>query len=383
MAKNKIWTQEEINFFNENYPNFGAKFCADKLDRSIGSIHTKCYLLKIKPTPESLKLLLSEAQIKYQNSRPNADYNVNVEQFLDIQTPEAAYFLGFLWADGYIVRQEVRLSILTVDMDIIKPTLDKIGKWNYNERVRDGGKPICTAVTNNKKLFDFLVDNDFKIKSGASADKILGKIPLHLKHYFFRGLVDGDGCIDKNGISISSCYNQDWNYVSNLNDSLDINSYIYRKIQKSGKYSVIEINCINGLVFCEYIYKNRDVDNIGLYRKFLKYLELKSYIENGRNYVVNEKKGIALEMYNSGVPITQIMKDINIASTTLRRYLKQSPLYEEIHSTHRITEKDVLHIRSIYKPSVDINELHTLFSNKIGLSGFKKICYGSSWKHLL
>ena len=29
---NKIWTQEEIDFLKENYPSFGAKFCAEKLN---------------------------------------------------------------------------------------------------------------------------------------------------------------------------------------------------------------------------------------------------------------------------------------------------------------------------------------------------------------
>jgi len=379
---NKKWTQEELLFLKENYPNFGAKFCAESLNRSIGSIHTKCYLLKIKPSKETIKKNNKEAQLKYNENRPNTDFNVNVEKFLDIKTAEVAYFLGFLWADGYVVRQELRLSILTVDMNIIKPTLNKIGKWNYNERLRDGYKPICTAITSNKKLFDFLIDNDFKIKSGASADKILNKIPNHLKHYFFRGLIDGDGCIDKNGVSISSNYTQDWSYVTDLTISLDINSYIYRKIQKSGKYSTIEINGIHGLKFCEYIYKGREIDRIGLDRKFLKYLELKNCVENGRNYVANEKKTIALEMYNSGVPIVEIINNLGIASTTLRRFLKETPFFEEIKSLSKITEEDVLYIRSVYKPFSNMSEVYKLFSNKIGISGFKKICTKQSWKHI-
>jgi|GEM_PF-2288150 len=319
---NKIWTEEETTFLKDYYPTKGAKYCAEKLNRTIKAVHNRCSFFKIKPNPESLKILLSEAQVKYQSGRANSDYNVNVEQFIDIQTPEVAYFLGFLWADGYIVRQEIRLSILTVDMDTIKPTLNKLGKWNYNKRTRDGGKPICTAFTNNKKLFDFLVDNDFKIKSGASADKILDKIPFHLKHYFFRGLIDGDGHIYTRGVTISSCYNQDWSYISNLTNFLNIKSYIYRSVSDNGKSSVIEMNGINALHFCEYIYNGIENDYIGLVRKYNGFLKLKSSVENGQRYVANKKKILALEMYNSGIPITQIIKDINIASTTVRRYLK-------------------------------------------------------------
>lgn len=323
---NKKWTQEETDFIKENYPNFGGKICAEKLERSIGSIHNKCHLLKIKPSVDALRKINRDAQLKYNENRLNTDFNVNVEQFINIQTPEVAYFLGFLWADGYIVRQEVRLSILTVDMNAIKPALDKIGKWNYNERVRNGGKPICTAFTNNKKLFDFLVDNDFKIKSGASADKILNKIPLHLKHYFFRGLVDGDGHINKNGIFISSCYKQNWKYVIDVSNELFIKSYVYQSSYENSSSSKLEMNGLNGVGFGDYIYKNIETDNIGLPRKFESYLKLKNKVENGEKYVSNKKKTLSLEMYNDGFSITEIMKEINIPSTTLRRFIKSLPI---------------------------------------------------------
>lgn len=327
---NKIWTQEEIDFLKENYPSFGAKFCAEKLNRTAKAVQNKCSFLKVKPTKITLKKIKREAQLKYNEERPNADFNVNIEQFLDIRTSEVAYFLGFLWADGYIVRQEVRLSILTVDMNVIKPTLDKLGKWNYNERIRNGGNPICTAFTNNKKLFDFLVDNDFKIKSGASADKILDRIPNHLKHYFFRGLVDGDGHINKNGIFISSCYKQNWKYVIDVSAELFIKSYVYQSSYKNSSSSKLEMNGLNGVGFGDYIYQNIETDNIGLPRKFESYLKLKNKVENGEKSVSNKKKTLSLEMYNNGFSITEIMKEIDIPSTTLRRFIKSLPIH--IHS---------------------------------------------------
>ena len=322
---NKIWTQEDIAFLRENYPLQGASFCAEKLSRSVGAIHTKCYLLKIKPLKETITRNNKQAQLKYNESRPNTDFNVNVEQFLNIETPEVAYFLGFLWADGYIVRQEVRLSVVKTDMDNIKPTLDKLGKWNYNERIRDGGNPICTAITGNKRLFDFLSDNNYQIKSGANADKILNKIPHHLKHYFFRGLVDGDGHINKRGIFVSSCVNQDWGYLFDISKELNIKSYSYQSISEESSSSKFEINGLNGLLFGDYIYQNIEVDNIGLDRKYQSYLELKSSVELGQRYVSNKNKILALEMYNSGFSLIEIMKELGIASTTLRRFIKYLP----------------------------------------------------------
>lgn len=322
---NRIWTKEEINFLKENYPLYGAKFCSEKLKRTIRAVQSRCSLQKIKPLKETITRNNRQAQLEYNENRPNSDFNINVDQFLNIQTPEVAYFLGFLWADGYMVRQEIRLSIVSKDMYTIKPVLDKLGKWNYSERKSEGRKPTCTAFTNNRKLFEFLEDNDFKIKSGASADKILSKIPNHLKHYFFRGLIDGDGHINKNSIVISSCLKQDWKYIFDISLELGIKCYCYKSIRDGSKSSKVEMNGINGLLFGDFIYQNIELDNIGLPRKFNNYLKLKNKVENGEIYVSNKNKVLALEMYNNGFSITQIIKDIGIPSTTLRRFIKSLP----------------------------------------------------------
>jgi len=48
-------------------------------------------------------------------------------------------------------------------------------------------------IIHNRPLVKYLVDNDYLVKSNASADKILSTIPEKFQHYFFRGLIDGDG----------------------------------------------------------------------------------------------------------------------------------------------------------------------------------------------
>jgi hypothetical protein len=315
------WTQEEIEFLKNNYPNKGSNYCSIHLNRKINSIHSKCSLLKIKLTKDYIKIHNQEVQRKRNEKKLNSDFNVNLEQFLNVTSPNVSYFLGYLWADGYIVRQEIRLSILKSDMDVIKPVLDKIGKWNYNERQRDNRSLICTAITNNKRLVDFLIENDFKIKSGASADKILNKINDSVKHYFFRGLVDGDGSINNKRLSISSNYTQDWSYVTKLANKLDLKTYIYRIISEKNKYSVIEMNGINGLLFGNYIYKNIDLDNIGLKRKYIKYLELKDRINNSKTSLLKNKKETSINLYKNGKSISDIVKEIGISKTTLRRFI--------------------------------------------------------------
>ena len=44
----KIWTTEEINFLNNNYSQFGAKYCADELNRTNQSVINKAGRLGLK-----------------------------------------------------------------------------------------------------------------------------------------------------------------------------------------------------------------------------------------------------------------------------------------------------------------------------------------------
>lgn len=318
--KNK-WTQEEINFLIENYPLYGKEYCEKKLNREGSSIFKKASRLKLKVNSDVRLANNIKAQVKYQNDRTNDEFNINIEQFINIQKPEVAYILGFLWADGYIVRNEVRLEIVKDDLDTIKPILESIGYWTYSYRDRNGCRTSGRATTSNKKLKEFLVDHDYDKKSYVSADKILSKMPNDLKHYFFRGLVDGDGCITTKGLVISSTYNQDWAYVDDLSYQLGISAYTYRRRKASESGSTIEINGKQALIACDYIYNGFSNDNIGLIRKHDKYLTLKGKIENSREFILIQKKKIALELYNKGIPVTTIIAETGIASTTLRRFI--------------------------------------------------------------
>jgi hypothetical protein len=317
--KNKQWSKKEVDFLKENYPLYGKIFCADKLNREGSSIFKKASRLKLKVNPEVKSTNNKNAQLKFQDERPNDDFNVNIEQFLDIIKPEVAYILGYLWADGYIVRNEVRLEIVKDDMDNIKHILETIGTWTYSDRQRKNWKIISRATTSNKRLVEFLKEHEYDIKSKVSADKILSKIPNDLKHYFFRGLIDGDGCITSNSprLTITSSLEQDWSYLNELCLELNINpNFNYHKGKYS--YSNIQLNGVNAITFCDYIYSNKV---FGLTRKYANYLEMKEYYSNSKTFLLNIKKENALSLYNSGIPITKISKVIDIPPTTLRRYI--------------------------------------------------------------
>lgn len=171
-----------------------------------------------------------------------SEYNLNPEQFLNITSPEVAYILGLLWADGYIYKKNyfntINIECKKEDLEYVKDVFMKIGKWNIYYRKRINRAEQMTFHTNNVYICDFLIRNDYGSKSFLSADKILSNIPNDIKHYWFRGIVDGDGCFYINEdkkiyqFSLSGPYEQDWTYFENLCRQLKIKYTIARREQK-------------------------------------------------------------------------------------------------------------------------------------------------------
>ena len=257
------WSEDELNYLREFYPDNGAEFCAAHLNRGKRCVNGKTNKIGLIVNSDTVSRILKSAQHKYQDNRSNEDFGVNIDQFLNIETKEVAYLLGFWWADAYIhfKRGEIRFEMADADMVDIKQIMDSIGKWKYYNRKLPSGKVLMTrAVTNNKRLCDLLAEYDYNKKSRVSADKIISKIPNELKNYFFRDVVDGDGCIWANeilnGVRISICssYDYDWNFLNMLSSQLNINSHVFKAVSKNGSSSYIAFNGMNAKIFGDFRY---------------------------------------------------------------------------------------------------------------------------------
>ena len=278
--KQHIWLKEENDWLVENYKKLGLKECARFLNLRLLQVRGRITKLNLK--------LLAETKSKLVSIKPEK-CNINPELFYNISTKEISYLLGLIWADGFLnpskngQNSNIGFTMVKEDIDIIKPMLESIGKWNYYERKQpvESWKPSINVITNNKRILNFLIEHDFDKKSHISADKILSKIPDELKHYFFRGLIDGDGCFyyykPENGstlrqFALASTYEQDWSYFEKLCKEKNIKYNIKRTIGKKSSSSVIRITNKDGILkLGEYIYKDLHEDNIGLVRKYEKY----------------------------------------------------------------------------------------------------------------
>lgn len=277
-----MWTEDEINFLVNNYPSKGGDYCVEQLNKTKSQIRYKVSMLGLK-VDKSVLIDNSSRQAKLRNdNRPDTDFKVDVGKFKSITEPEVAYFLGLFWADGYLYKHSIEIYCATEDIKNIKPSLDVVGEWNYynNEARKEGWKPITRVHTNNKRITNILVECDYDKKSTYSADKILDRIPEELRNYFFRGLIDGDGCfyigknkegrITQRQLTMTSTYEQDWGYYINLLDSMDIKYSVRRVENKNGnRYSQVRITNKKGIIkLGEYLYRGK---LFGFDRKYEKF----------------------------------------------------------------------------------------------------------------
>jgi len=207
---------------------------------------------------------------------------VEFSNFEKINKKEVAYFLGFFWSDGAISRDEICIEIKYDDSNSILDILNKFGNWRVNNRVRKlkgkEYKQSCIRI-NDKKIKNFLLENDYGNKSTTTPTKILSLMPNDLQPYFFRGLIDGDGCFcskNRSYFSITGTINQDWHEIENLFNYLNINYKLTLKERKTGNSSYVVISNKKDITTLgNYIY-GENYDNIGLYRKYKIYMEIKN-----------------------------------------------------------------------------------------------------------
>jgi len=289
--KFRKWEPKDINFLIKNYTLLGPEKCAGLLNRSKSSICTKAFELGIKVNIKDK----TRRFIEHFPQKNNNEYNVNPDTFISVSIPESAYLLGFIWADGCVVKKQYKnrkenkivIANKIEDSEEIKLIAQKTGDWKFHIKPpqKMGHKHQGVIQTSNKILVEYLISKGYGSKSFDSADKILETIPENFLHYWFRGLLDGDGCIYVNykkkcaKVTITSALDQNWKYLEDLLIKMKITYYI-RKIKNN-------IGCISQLFFSrksdiskflDFVYGRYENDKIGLSRKYKKYMDFISVV---------------------------------------------------------------------------------------------------------
>ncbi len=135
------------------------------------------------------------------------------EYFDEINTPDKAYWLGFLYADGHVDKEGGKVScslkredkphlelLASIFGEVIKDTAyydDRVKKVVLQSLLIIG----CKYLNNRLRSLGFYNDKTF-----TADGKVLDFISDNLIRHFLRGYFDGDGCVSLTGGKLSEVY---------------------------------------------------------------------------------------------------------------------------------------------------------------------------------
>lgn len=235
-------------------------------------------------------------------------YSYNENYFKKIDTPEKAYWLGFLYADGCIIRfyrnkklksMSLELTLQSSDKEHLEkfrrclnsnvPIYEKKIKKYFANKIVFNCTSMCRDLINNgctpKKSYTLSFPND-------------GILKKDLISHFIRGYFDGDGGVYYNESNTYdkyrkkyylqyhySCYfcgnNIFLNSIKMILEEEGIRISKIYKDKRSNNYQLFIYGKENIKLFKEYIYKNQ---TINLSRKFNKFC----FVQNCKDLKINK-----------------------------------------------------------------------------------------------
>lgn len=251
-------------------------------------------------------------------------YTVDEGYFNKIDTPEKAYWLGFILSDGHVSQDGVHIALSQKDHCHLEKFKECIGS-SHNVKVVDvdykykgklKSKKASRLDVYSKKMVENL--RELGIESNKSLIVKPPKTKNIFKFHLIRGIFDGDGSISirRGRLYISFCGSRDTMYYVRDNlaiDNVDVNQY---------NTSIWHLK-INDLItqkkILEKIYKDAD---IYLQRKYDLYLSAKelnysivSHSKYDRDYLRKIKS--IREDYDSGCKIFELANNYSMNYNTV------------------------------------------------------------------
>lgn len=196
--------------------------------------------------------------------------NINSHIFNNIDSEEKAYWLGFLFADGYVSKNtEFELSLGLKDIN----HLEKFKTFlNYEGKIKIDNKiGRCRLQFGDPEIVNNLKDIGCVNKKSLILE-FPEKLSENLYSHFIRGYFDGDGSINNPISPISITIIGTYPFIEKIHSILfiPIDSIKHRNPKHS---ELVFTNILSGQTarnFCEYIYKEA---TIFLERKYNRYVE--------------------------------------------------------------------------------------------------------------
>lgn len=264
-SNERITTKSQDQFIINNYSSMDTNLIAKHLGLSSTQVKNRALKLGVR--------------------KPKSTYNR--DYFETIDTAEKAYWLGFIYADGYVIdnessgNYEFAIELQSTDSDHLKKlnkSLNSDKQIGFRSRSKESLRKF-TKIENYNKVCDscFVRYYDIKIvrdlaKYGVIQNKTysmkLPELDRELMSHFLRGFMDGDGCISGGTISFRS-WKKDFaeSIVKIFNE--ECNSDLKEPYMDGTSYHVVFGKKEQVKSILTYLYKDAE---IYLDRKYEKYL---------------------------------------------------------------------------------------------------------------
>lgn len=138
-------------------------------------------------------------------SHKSQKYSIDEMYFANIDTPEKAYWLGFLYADGYVSKNAFGCALKQQDKKHLEKFKAAIGSTHPVKILTatgfSVGKPYCRLLIANQTISNQL--RALGINENKSQSANYPAINSTLDRHFIRGYLDGDGSWAKSKKSAS------------------------------------------------------------------------------------------------------------------------------------------------------------------------------------
>lgn len=263
--ENRIFSKDDVTFISKNYNSMSATQIGEILGFSKSQIDGK----------------ISKLNLDKKQRKKNDMY------FSKIDTSLKAYFLGFIYADGYIIynpqnaNYELGMSLQSQDKYILDRLNDELGgefKIYHNKpktviMKKINNKEIHSGHSDTLRIYSKNIVEDLislGIVTNKSSKDVFPAIDNDFFFDFLRGYIDGDGCYYTYNnyvyMHITCSSEKPLNYIQEELYRYNIKTHLYQENFKKYRLMCTNTKEMNKLVNCLY-YKD---DLFYLKRKYEK-----------------------------------------------------------------------------------------------------------------
>lgn len=275
MAKKVIFSQERLKELISKYNN---------------GISLRKLELDFKVSRRTLSNMLKENNVLIKDNTVNSrKYNHNEDYFKTIDTEHKAYWLGFMYADGFIEskrqhgNQKFGITLSSIDIKHLEKFRNDLQSNNPIKIYKGGGFNSNSEfskilLTSQKTVNDLIAQGCVEQKTFKLKFPTEEQVPKELVHHFIRGYFDGDGSLSYY-MTTRRCYKA--SFVGTYDFIISTMNHLNKNLKLHTKEGTTYQLSIGGNLQVKYL-MNYLYNNATIYldRKYEKYIDLLKYSES-------------------------------------------------------------------------------------------------------